>query len=70
MSTVFEARRLISHVAYLEGSKVELDRQVIEALDIKIVSIPTSVSGARDGETPMFSNEAVEWAMGRVMDGF
>lgn len=70
MPAVFEAKRLVSHVAYLEGSKVELDRNAIEAMGVQIVLVPTSVSGVKDGETPMFSNETVEWAMARVMDGF
>ena len=70
MPTVFEAKRLVSHVAYLEGSKVELNVDVIEAMGVKVILIPTSVSGVKHGETPMFSNETVEWAMGRVMEGF
>ena len=69
MPTVFEARRLVSHVAYLEGSKVELDREVIEAMGVEMIVIPSSVSGTVAGETPLFSNESVEWAMARVMRG-
>lgn len=33
-----------------------------------MVAVPKDVHETKEGETPMFSVEAVEWAMGRVME--
>ncbi|ORX40050.1 hypothetical protein BD324DRAFT_648662 [Kockovaella imperatae] len=62
----WQSNKLISHVVYLEGSKVELDERPIESNGIKIIRIPQSVHHSPSGETPMFTNHLVEWAMDKV----
>jgi hypothetical protein len=37
-----------------------------QEMGIEIVRIPRSVHGYKEGETPLFGTESVEWAMGRV----
>ncbi|WVF69156.1 hypothetical protein IAT40_003931 [Kwoniella sp. CBS 6097] len=59
---------LISHVIYLEGAGVEMDKEAIATSGIKIVSVPASVHRSTD-ETPLFAPEVVEWAMEKVLDG-
>jgi hypothetical protein len=42
-------------------------RAEIQALGVELICVPSSVHGAKDHETPMFTPVAVEWAMARVM---
>ncbi|KGB74917.2 hypothetical protein CNBG_0755 [Cryptococcus deuterogattii R265] len=64
----WKATNLISHVVWLEGAKVEIDQDQILESDVKMICVPANVHGAQHGETPLFSNEAVEWAMERVLE--
>lgn len=36
---------------------------------MQVVRIPKEVSGVVAEETPLFTQEAVEWAMARIVDG-
>lgn len=37
-------------------------------MGIRLISVPREVSAVKGDETPLFSVEAVEWAMARVME--
>ncbi|KAK8858603.1 hypothetical protein IAR55_002832 [Kwoniella newhampshirensis] len=64
---IWRTSDLISHVVFLEGCGVQVDHEHILAQGVKMIGVPPSVHGAKEGATPMFSNEAVEWAMEKVM---
>ncbi|OWZ57723.1 hypothetical protein C368_00891 [Cryptococcus neoformans 125.91] len=64
----WKAANLISHVVWLEGAKIEIDEDQILESGVKMVCVPANVHGAQHGEIPLFSNEAVEWAMERVLE--
>ncbi|WVQ83086.1 hypothetical protein IAT38_005224 [Cryptococcus sp. DSM 104549] len=64
----WKAVDLVSHVVYLGGGKVEVDEGKIKELGVKMVQVPPEVHGTKEGDTPLFTQEAVEWAMDRVVD--
>lgn len=61
----WETSSFITHVVYLEGGKVDVDVQAIEARGIKAIGVPVSVHGEVT-KVPKFNTDAVEWAMGQV----
>ncbi|TYJ58481.1 hypothetical protein B9479_000688 [Cryptococcus floricola] len=65
----WKAENLISHVVYLEGGKVPIDEGQITQSGIQMVCVPSDIHGAGQGDVPMFSNEAVQWAMAKVLEG-
>lgn len=40
----------------------------LQGMGITVVKVPREVSNTKAGETPLFSKEAVEWAMERVLN--
>ncbi|WVO12589.1 hypothetical protein L204_100194 [Cryptococcus depauperatus] len=67
LQTEYKANELISHIVWLDGCRVEIDEEEILRLGIKIIKVPQIIHGAKSGETPLFSNEVVEWAMDQVL---
>ena len=37
-------------------------------MGIVIVRVPSTIHGVSEGETPLFTTQAVKWAMTRVME--
>ncbi|WVR06371.1 hypothetical protein IAU60_003402 [Kwoniella sp. DSM 27419] len=64
--SIWKPTDLISHMVYLEGGQVEIDRNIIEATGIKMVMVPAAVHG-NEREIPLFTPDSVTWAMERVM---
>ncbi|WVQ73227.1 hypothetical protein IAR50_002793 [Cryptococcus sp. DSM 104548] len=65
----WKAENLISHVVYLEGGTIPIDEEQITQSGIQMVCVPSSVHSAKRGGVPMFSSEAVKWAMSEVLTG-
>ncbi|KAK4687033.1 hypothetical protein P7C73_g3084, partial [Tremellales sp. Uapishka_1] len=64
----WESRSLLTHIVYLEGGAVEVDREAIEAMGIEMVMVPSSVSGGGgESDRSLFNTEVVEWAMERIL---
>lgn len=39
----------------------------VQSMDIKLVKVPREIYNGQDGKEALFTPEAVEWAMGRIM---
>ncbi|RXK36105.1 hypothetical protein M231_06653 [Tremella mesenterica] len=61
--STWEAGRLLTHLVYLVGGEVEVDRDEIEEMGVKLVCVPREIHGKDN----MFTVEAVEWAMSRCL---
>ncbi|WWC88702.1 uncharacterized protein L201_003615 [Kwoniella dendrophila CBS 6074] len=59
---------LISHIVFLEGSKVEIDHDTVIQLGVKLVKVPAEIHNSAKNTIPLFTPECVEWAMDRVLD--
>ncbi|GAA5883788.1 hypothetical protein JCM16303_002372 [Sporobolomyces ruberrimus] len=58
----WEPREFVSHVVYLEGTKVEVDREELESLGIETIA-------ARPTLTGLFDDEVVREALERIFSG-
>ncbi|BEI83043.1 hypothetical protein CcaverHIS002_0309110 [Cutaneotrichosporon cavernicola] len=64
---LWETSSFITHVAYLEGGKVEVDEQAITARGIKLIRIPSELHCTPKDKTPLFNAMTVEWTMEQVV---
>ncbi|WWC70730.1 uncharacterized protein I206_104681 [Kwoniella pini CBS 10737] len=61
---------LISHIVYLEGSKIQIDKEIISNFGIKLIQVSRDVHKFNfdQGQIPLFTPESVEWAMEKVLE--